>query len=112
MGSDRRLENPLPLTIANGVVVSIEGDDRDRQNLEGKFAENLNCRNMAELGIGTNDKASRPDNVLEAEKILGTIHMALGDNCRLRRQGQRPVPRGLRLLPAHPDGDQATGANR
>ena len=38
------------------------------------------CRNLAELGIGTNDKASRPDNVLEAEKILGTIHLALGDN--------------------------------
>ena len=34
----------------------------------------------AELGIGTNEKASRPDNILESEKILGTIHIALGDN--------------------------------
>jgi len=27
-----------------------------------------------------NDKAIRPDNILESEKILGTIHIALGDN--------------------------------
>ena len=26
------------------------------------------------------DRATRPDNVLEAEKILGTVHIALGDN--------------------------------
>ena len=37
-------------------------------------------RNIAELGIGTNDRATRPDNILEAEKILGTVHIALGDN--------------------------------
>ena len=36
--------------------------------------------NIAELGIGTNDKAARPDNILESEKILGTVHIALGDN--------------------------------
>ncbi len=79
-GPTRRLNEPLRLTVENGVVVRIEGDDPHRIRLEGKFTENANCRNIAELGIGTNDKASRPDNVLEAEKILGTIHIALGDN--------------------------------
>jgi len=79
-GPTARLERPLRLTIEKGVVVAIEGDDPLRQRLEEKFSENPNCRNLAELGIGTNDKASRPDNVLEAEKILGTIHLALGDN--------------------------------
>jgi len=79
-GPTRKLDEPLRLTIENGVVVRMEGNDRHRTSLEAKFAENANCRNIAELGIGTNDKASRPDNVLEAEKILGTIHIALGDN--------------------------------
>lgn len=79
-GPTRKLDEPLYLNIADGVVVSIKGNDRHRKKLEAKFAENANCRNIAELGIGTNDKASRPDNVLEAEKILGTIHIALGDN--------------------------------
>ncbi len=79
-GPTRRLNEPLRLTVENGVVVQIEGSDSLRTRLEARFAENANCRNIAELGIGTNDKASRPDNVLEAEKILGTIHIALGDN--------------------------------
>ena len=79
-GPTRRLENPLTLTIADGRVVRIDGEEPHRQRLETRFAESDACRNLAELGIGTNDKASRPDNVLEAEKILGTIHLALGDN--------------------------------
>jgi aminopeptidase len=79
-GPTRKLERPLTLTIADGRVLRIDGDDPLRAVLEARFAENGNCRNLAELGIGTNDKASRPDNVLEAEKIMGTIHLALGDN--------------------------------
>jgi aminopeptidase len=79
-GPTRKLEKPLSLIIADGRVLRINGDDPLRAVLEARFAENGNCRNLAELGIGTNDKASRPDNVLEAEKILGTIHLALGDN--------------------------------
>ena len=79
-GPTRKLDEPVILTVENGVVVQIAGNDPHRARLEGKFAEHANCRNIAELGIGTNDKASRPDNVLEAEKILGTIHIALGDN--------------------------------
>ncbi|MDD2270822.1 MAG: aminopeptidase [Desulfuromonadaceae bacterium] len=79
-GPTRKLDEPLSLTVEKGVVVKIDGKDQQRNILEVRFAENANCRNIAELGIGTNDKASRPDNVLEAEKILGTIHIALGDN--------------------------------
>jgi leucyl aminopeptidase (aminopeptidase T) len=70
----------LRLTIRQGNVVAIEGDDPYRERLERKFAESPLNRNIAELGIGTNDRATRPDNVLEAEKILGTVHVALGDN--------------------------------
>ena len=76
----RKLSPPLSLRIAAGEVVAIEGDDPHRHWLEGKFAQSSKNRNIAELGIGTNDRATRPDNVLEAEKILGTVHIALGDN--------------------------------
>jgi len=34
--------------------------------------------NLAELGVGTNDRAKLTGNVLEDEKILGTIHVAFG----------------------------------
>jgi aminopeptidase len=39
--------------------------------------------NMAEFGIGTNPNAKRPDNTLEAEKIRGTVHIAVGDNAHM-----------------------------
>ncbi|MDD2364747.1 MAG: peptidase [Desulfuromonadaceae bacterium] len=79
-GPTRKLDEPLIITVENGTAVRIQGSDPLRERLEERFSENPECRNLAELGIGTNDKASRPDNVLEAEKILGTIHLALGDN--------------------------------
>jgi leucyl aminopeptidase (aminopeptidase T) len=34
--------------------------------------------NLAELGVGTNDAAQLTGNVLEDEKILGTVHIAFG----------------------------------
>jgi aminopeptidase len=76
----RKLDTPLTLTIRGGEVVAVAGDDPHREWLEKKFAESGKNRNIAELGIGTNDRATRPDNVLEAEKILGTVHIAFGDN--------------------------------
>jgi leucyl aminopeptidase (aminopeptidase T) len=40
-------------------------------------------RNLAELGIGANPMARRPENVLEAEKIKGTVHIGIGDNLHM-----------------------------
>jgi aminopeptidase len=76
----RKLATPVTLVVDAGRVIEARGDEPHRLKLEQKFAENADNRNIAELGIGTNDQASRPDNILEAEKILGTIHIALGDN--------------------------------
>lgn len=76
----RKLESPLTLIVREGRVVEIQGDEPFRAFLDEKFNQSPLNRNIAELGIGTNDRASRPDNILEAEKILGTIHIALGDN--------------------------------
>ena len=40
-------------------------------------------RNLAEFGVGTNPNAKRPDNLLEAEKIKGTVHLAIGDSSHM-----------------------------
>ncbi len=76
----RRLNNPITLHIQNGVVKKIQGREKFTDYLKTKFMERAENANIAELGIGTNDRASSADNVLESEKILGTIHIALGDN--------------------------------
>ena len=36
--------------------------------------------NVAEFGIGTNDKAIITGKIIEDEKVMGTIHIAFGDN--------------------------------
>jgi leucyl aminopeptidase (aminopeptidase T) len=79
-GPTRKLRSPVTLNIKDGLVYNVEGDDEYAAELKAKLEENPLFGNIAELGIGTNSKATRPDNILETEKILGTIHIALGDN--------------------------------
>jgi aminopeptidase len=52
-------------------------------------------RNIAEFGIGTNYKAKLTGNILEDEKVMGTIHIAFGDN---KSMG------GVVSVPSHLDG--------
>ncbi|MBI4697909.1 MAG: aminopeptidase [Nitrospirae bacterium] len=76
----RKLKNPVTLYIENGRVRKIQGHEQYVNHLKTKLSERPGNKNIAELGIGTNNKATRPDNILESEKIMGTIHIALGDN--------------------------------
>lgn len=58
----------------------------DWENLgeDSKLAQALNnvdgVRNVAEFGFGTNPEATIIGNVLQDEKVLGTVHVAIGDN--------------------------------
>ncbi len=76
----RKLKESIFLEVKNGMVVDVSGKDPFAKELKEKLEANPLTGNIAELGIGTNEKAERPDNILETEKILGTVHMALGDN--------------------------------
>ncbi len=76
----RELRSPVVLTVKGGEVKEVEGDEEFASLLRDKLKERRENRNIAEFGIGTNTMAKRPDNILESEKILGTIHIALGDN--------------------------------
>ncbi|MEM2679549.1 MAG: hypothetical protein QXU01_03945, partial [Candidatus Hadarchaeales archaeon] len=61
----------------NGIAVKIEGNDK-LFKIVSKVGKN--ARNLAEFGIGTNKMARFSGSVLEEEKIVGTCHIALGDN--------------------------------
>ncbi len=76
----RKLDSPVTITVKDGLAIEVSGDEEFVPELQKILTDNPLFGNIAELGIGTNDKATRPDNILESEKILGTIHIALGDN--------------------------------
>ena len=75
-----KLREAVTIEVKGGRAVKITGNDPYAEVLGSIIKETPLKGNFAELGIGTNDKAHRPDNILESEKILGTIHIALGDN--------------------------------
>lgn len=68
---------PVLLTIENGRLTDARGNDGKRL-LE--LLGDGNGRIIAEFGIGTNRKARLTGNVLEDEKVFGTVHIAFGSN--------------------------------
>lgn len=73
------LNSPLTIKIEDGQATDITGES------SGKLIEMIDSvgppgRNLAELGIGINPEAHLIGNVLEDEKVAGTVHVALGDN--------------------------------
>ena len=65
------------LTIEGGKLVSATEAEGERL-LAALDAAGGQGRNVAELGIGTNERAELTGNILEDEKILGTVHVAFG----------------------------------
>lgn len=83
------LTEDMKLHVDQGLVVRIEGGGKVGEKfkkllqLESEQEMYVARRNLAELGIGTNPNAKQPDNVLEAEKIKGTVHLAIGDSSHM-----------------------------
>jgi aminopeptidase len=68
---------PVQLEVRDGALASASGDELGDKLLSRLRAHDRGT-NLAELGIGTNEAASLSGNVLEDEKILGSIHIAFG----------------------------------
>lgn len=73
------LTQPLRITVEGGWARKFVGPDAAKLEEILKSADK-NAYNIGELGIGTNPKARVTGKVLEDEKVLGTVHVALGDN--------------------------------
>ncbi|HEY2637357.1 MAG TPA: hypothetical protein VGI54_08230, partial [Solirubrobacteraceae bacterium] len=71
-------------------------------------------RNLAELGVGTNDRARVTGNVLEDEKILGTIHVAFGASAGIGGTVSVPVHEDVIVVEAtlDVDGERILDAGR
>lgn len=68
---------PAVLTLEGGHLTAATRSEGERL-LEILRAAGPQGTNIAELGVGTNDAAGLTGNVLEDEKILGTVHVAFG----------------------------------
>lgn len=74
-----KLERPVKVIVKNGFAAKIEGyKTKKLENLLDSVGKE--ARNIAEFGIGTNEKAKITGNILEDEKVIGTCHIALGNN--------------------------------
>ena len=71
---------PITLTAENGFATKIEGGKEAEKLIELLEPLGKKAYNIAELGIGTNDQAIVTGEILEDEKVMGTIHIALGNN--------------------------------
>ncbi len=82
------LTEDLKLSVENGYVKEVTGGGKIgeyfrellglKQTNPPEYFKARRC--IAEFGIGTNPNAKKTDNILEAEKIKGTVHVAIGDN--------------------------------
>lgn len=71
---------PITIEIVDGFAVKVSGGVQAKKLDETLTKYGKLARNIAEFGIGTNDKAKLSGILLEDEKVMGTIHIALGDN--------------------------------
>ena len=95
---DQRLvEEPVLLTVREGRLDSASGE------VGAAFLAHLDAhgplgRNLAELGVGTNDRATLTGNTLEDEKILGTAHVAFGASAGIGGTVSVPVHEDVVVL--------------
>ncbi len=80
MASVGLAEHPIRINVKDGYAEEITGGAEAARLLELLKPHGRDGRNVAEFGIGTNDKAILTGNILEDEKVMGTIHIAFGDN--------------------------------
>jgi leucyl aminopeptidase (aminopeptidase T) len=74
------VDEPIRLTFERGRIVAIEGG-RSAESTRRAIAEaGAGADVVAELGIGTNERARITGSVITDEKVLGTAHVAFGDN--------------------------------
>ncbi len=69
--------NNINFEIKESFIENINGSNALEEEIK-KLGEK--ARIIAEIGIGTNPKAKIIGNILEDEKVLGTVHIAIGNN--------------------------------
>jgi aminopeptidase len=80
MASVGMVDEPIRIMVRDGYATEISGGASARKLISLLEPHGPDARTVAEFGIGTNDRAILTGVVLEDEKVMGTIHIAFGDN--------------------------------
>jgi leucyl aminopeptidase (aminopeptidase T) len=83
-------EEPVELTVEDGALVDATGLMGEELMRQLTIAGPDGTR-VAELGVGTNEKAILTGELLEDEKLLGTVHVAFGASAGIGGDIQVPV---------------------
>jgi leucyl aminopeptidase (aminopeptidase T) len=83
-------DEPVELSVENGALVDATGE-MGEELMRQLTAAGPDGTRVAELGIGTNEKATLTGELLEDEKILGTVHVAFGASAGIGGEIQVPV---------------------
>lgn len=75
-----RVRTPVKMLVKNGYVARISGGEEAERIRKLIRPFGREGRNVAEVGIGTNPRAKLTGCTVEDEKVLGTLHVALGNN--------------------------------
>ncbi len=74
------LRHPIRIAVEAGYATEIAGGPDAARLVALLEPHGRDARTVAEFGIGTNDKATLTGVILEDEKVMGTVHIAFGDN--------------------------------
>ncbi|HOD88170.1 MAG TPA: aminopeptidase, partial [Bacteroidales bacterium] len=74
------IKTPIKVEIRDGYAEEITGGEEAQRLIAMLDKNGREARAVAEFGIGTNYKAILSGQILEDEKVLGTIHVAFGNN--------------------------------
>ena len=80
MASVGMAKTPITIRVKDGYATDITGGSEAKRLMELLEPHGKDARTVAEFGIGTNDKAILTGLIIEDEKVMGTIHIAFGDN--------------------------------
>lgn len=89
------LKNPVKVIVKDGYAEKFIGKGEAKKLAQMLDKVGRDARAIAEFGIGTNYKAKITGHILEDEKVLGTVHIAFGNNLSMG---------GVIDVPIHIDG--------
>jgi leucyl aminopeptidase (aminopeptidase T) len=74
------LDEPIRIEIRGGRAVDVGGGGASAARLREIVATVRDADNIGEIGVGLNRAARIADEITEAKKAYGTVHIALGDS--------------------------------